>query len=199
MRSISVGIVFSALLVGACAGGTAPGGSGAPATPGAQPTDAAQPSAAGPQSAPPAQPGGSVATVVLTGGPDAGTYTGNAEPNCSQGLIGPEGWGVQYSTVDVDENGLGSVQIVSAAPGMEDHEDAFFDGVSFLMTVTIGPSLGENSRDYEVEVSDGDDASGTGSAQIQDNGSSAVIRATATTEDGVTMDVTINCASIVRA
>jgi hypothetical protein len=186
-------VLLTGVLVAACGGGSAPAGSAQPTAVPAQPSGVlVQPSAA------PVQPGGSVASVVLAGGPDAGTYSGNAEPNCSQGLIGPDGWGVQYSTTEVDDKGLGSVQIVSAAPGMEDHEDAFFDGVSFLMTVTIGPSLGESSRNYEVRVSDDDEATGTGSAQIQDNGATAVIHATGTTEDGVSMDVTINCSSIVR-
>lgn len=192
MRAPALALSAAFVIAAACGGGTTTPTGAAQPTGGVQPTSAGQPTSA------PVQPGGTVATVVLTGGPDAGTYTGNAEPNCSYGLIGPEGWGVQYSTVDVPDNGLGSVQIVSAAPGRESDEGAFFDGVSFLMTVTIGPSLGENSRDYEVRVSDDDEASGTGSAQVQDNTSTAVIHATGTTEDGVTMDVTINCPSLTR-
>jgi hypothetical protein len=44
----------------------------------------------------------------------------------------------------------------------------------------------------------GEDSSGTGSAQITDNGSTAVIVANATTEDGVGINATINCPTVVR-
>jgi hypothetical protein len=201
MRRASLQLLVMGVIIAACGGGSGPAGTSGPATQApVQPSGAPVQTSGQPiqPSAAPAQPGGTVASVVLVGGPDAGTYSGNAEPNCSHGLIGPEGWGVQYSTVDVDDNGLGSVQIVSAAPGRENDEGAFFAGVSFLMTVTIGPALGETSRDYEVRVSDDDEATGTGSAQIQDNGTTAVVRATGTTEDGVSIDVTINCTSVVR-
>jgi hypothetical protein len=135
---------------------------------------------------------------VLTGGPDAGTYSGNENPNCSKGLVGPDGWGTQYSTTAVDNKGLGSVQIVSAAPGKEDDDNAMMSGVSLLTTVTIGPSLAETSRDYEIRVSDDDQASGLGTAQVADSGTTATIHVTGTTEDGVGMDVTINCATVTR-
>jgi hypothetical protein len=145
-----------------------------------------------------------VATVTLTGGPDAGTYTAAADiaPNCSQGIIGPEGWGVQLSNFDAADNELGSIQLVSAAPGKADDEDAFFGGTEFLITITIGPALGETSRNYEVGVytdSADKETSGEGSAQITDNGTTAVIHATATTTDGVGIDATVNCPSVVRA
>ena len=150
-----------------------------------------------------AQPGGSVATVTLTGGADAGTYTAAADiaPNCSEGIIGPDGWGVQLSNFAAGDKELGSIQLVSAAPGMADDEGAFFGGTVFLITVTIGPALGESSRNYEVGVyTDGSDkvTSGDGSATVTDNGATAVIHATGTTADGVAIDATINCPSVVR-
>jgi hypothetical protein len=148
-------------------------------------------------------PGGAVATVTLTGGPDAGTYTAAADiaPNCSQGIIGPEGWGVQLSNFDAADNELGSIQLVAAAPGKADEPDAFFGGTEFLITVTIGPALGETSHNYEVGVytdAADKDTSGEGSAQVTDNGATAVIHATGTTADGVGIDATINCPSVVR-
>lgn len=150
------------------------------------------------------QPGGGVATVTLTGGPDAGTYTAAADiaPNCSQGIIGPEGWGVQLSNFAAADNELGSIQLVSAAPGRADDDGAFFGGTEFLITITIGAALGETSRNYEVGVytdSADKETSGEGSAQITDNGSTAVIHATGTTEDGVGIDATVNCPSVARS
>jgi hypothetical protein len=185
----------------ACGGTAAPtaipvGPTSAPTATGAAATPATGTSAP--------QPGGAVATVTLTGGPDAGTYTAAADiaPNCSQGIVGPEGWGVQLSSLDVGDKELGSIQLVAAAPGKADDENAFFKGTVFLLTVTIGPSLGESSRNYEIGVyTDASDkeTSGEGSAQVTDNGATAVIHATGTTADGVGIDATVNCPSVVRA
>jgi len=143
-----------------------------------------------------------VATVTLTGGADAGTYTASdLDPNCSIGLIGPGGWGVQLTNLTATDKELGSVQMVVAAPGKADDENAFFKGTEFLMTVTIGPSLGTDSRNYEVAVRTeqaDEESSGTGSADVADTGTTAVIHATGTTADGVGIDTTINCASVIR-
>ena len=184
----------------ACGGGTTnpsnPATAGTPAPTGVAGTPPASASAA-------PVPGGSVATVTLTGGPDAGTYTAPADiaPNCSEGIIGPDGWGVQLSNFAAADNELGSIQLVSAAPGKADDEGAFFGGTEFLITITIGAALGETSRNYEVGVyteSADKETSGEGSAQVTDNGATAVIHAIATTADGVGIDATVNCPSVVR-
>lgn len=194
MRAFAFASVLG--LAVACGGGTTvPSGTSAPTPTGGAVTP-------GVTGAP--QPGGSVATVILTGGPDAGTYSAAADiaPNCSQGIIGPEGWGVQLSNLVAADKELGSIQLVSAAPGKADDENAFFRGTEFLMTITIGPSLGATSRNYEVGVyteSSDKETSGEGSAQITDNGATAVIHATGTTADGVGIDATINCPSVVRS
>lgn len=196
MRSLLGGLVIVGFMVGACGGPGVPTASlpGAPATPpaGASPaTTPVQPPAAG---------AGTV-SVTLAGGPDAGTYTGSDNPNCSFGLIGPGGWGVQYSISEAAADQLSSLQVVSAAPGMADDEDAFFEGTEFLMTVTIGTLFAEGSREYEVAVrteAADEESSGTGSAQMTDNGSTAVLHATGTTADGVGIDATVNCPSVIR-
>ena len=103
--------------------------------------------------------------------------------------------------VDVGPNDLSSLQIVSAAPGMADDEDAFFQGTEFLMTVTSGDFLVDSKREYEVAVrteAADEESSGTGSATISDTGSSAVIHATGTTAEGVGIDATVNCPSVIR-
>ncbi len=178
------------------------------ATPAAPTTIAATPAVttAVPVTSPagPGLPGsGAVATVTLSGGPDAGTYTAASDlaPNCSLGLIGPGAWGVQLTNLVAADNELGSVQLVSAAPGMADDENATFKGTEFLIIVTIGPSLGTDSRNYEVAVrteAADQDSSGDGSAEVSDTGTTAVIHATGTTADGVAIDATINCPSVIR-
>jgi hypothetical protein len=139
--------------------------------------------------------------VVLTGGPDAGTYTGSDNPNCSTGLIGPNGWGVQYSIANAADNQMSSLQVIQAAPGKADDENAFFKGTEFSMTVTIGDIVAEGNRDYEIAVRTENaerESVGTGSAQIADAGATAVIHATGTTADGVAIDATVTCPSITR-
>ncbi len=193
MKSLSASVAVLAVILVACGGGPAatpqPGGQQTLA-PG-QPTQAPAP--------PPA--GGESVSVTLTGGPDAGTYTGTDNPNCSLGIIGPNGWGTQYSVADGPDNALSSLQLVSAAPGMADDEEAFFQGTEFLITVTIGTLFADSSRDYEVakytENAD-KDSTGTGSATVADTGSTAVIHATGTTADGVGIDATVNCPSVIR-
>jgi hypothetical protein len=167
-----------ALLLVACGGGPAqtaapPGVTQAPgvATP--------APGVATPAAPPPV--GGAVATVILTGGPDAGTYTGSENPNCSFGIVGEGIWGTQYSTATAGAGQLSSIQTIIPPAGSTDAE--------FSMTVTIGVLFEGN--DYGL-------TSETGSAQVTDGGATAVIHATGTTEDGVTMDVTINCPSVFR-
>lgn len=199
----SLALVAMAGLFLACGGGAAPTSTGPGPTLGSQATPSAGASAR-PSASVVAQPGGSVATVVLTGGPDAGTYTAAADiaPNCSEGVVGPDGWGVQLSSSVAADNELGSIQLVAAAPGKADDENAFFKGTEYLITITIGPSLGETSRNYEVGVytdSSDKETTGEGSAQVTDNGATAVIHATGTTADGVGIDATINCPSVVRA
>ncbi|HYI22257.1 MAG TPA: hypothetical protein VEX62_06435 [Candidatus Limnocylindrales bacterium] len=143
-------------------------------------------------------------TVVLTGGPDAGTYTSSdaaGGPNCSNGLIGPNGWGVQFSLTGIPDDQLSSLQMVIAGEGEEDSEDATFPGTVLLMTVTIGDFLTEGNRIYEVAVrtdESDDESSGEGSADVADNGTTAVITGTGTTADGVQIAATVNCPSIIR-
>jgi hypothetical protein len=166
-----------------------------------QPTPTGQPTLSGQPTpvVPPVEGEGSV-SVILSGGPDAGTYTANGVTNCSLGLIGPGAWGVQFSLLDnVTLAELSSLQIVSAAPGEEDDNNATFPGTKFLMTASIGPFLDPNRRDYEVKVKTrASESEGTGSATVNDTGTSAVIHATGTTADGVAIDATVNCPTVIR-
>ena len=117
-RSVIVVFALGAFLVGC-------GGSGGPATqaPGAPTSAPGQPTAGPaqpttgpaqptPGGAPAPAPGGTTVTVVLTDGPDAGTYTGSGDPGCAFGFMAecaihaekldhhPE-WSNVYKTVEV--------------------------------------------------------------------------------------------------
>src|SRR5687768_15564888 len=99
-------------VVAACGGGAV-----ATPVPGGQPTQPpgaatqapGQPTPAGPTQAPPPPVGGAVATVVITGGPDAGTYTGNGDPACSFGFLGAGVWGVVFGIDTATAGQLGGV------------------------------------------------------------------------------------------
>lgn len=136
-------------------------------------------------------------TVVLSGGPDAGSYSVEDDPNCTVGIIGPEGWGLQWSNPG-GSGKLSSIQLVSAAKGREDDPNAMFSGTVMLLSVGVGPLTGGNS--YEIDdKTDNSQDKGSGSVQVQDNGDTAVIHATGTTADGVGIDVTVSCPSVTRA
>ena len=140
--------------------------------------------------------GGDTVKVVLTGGADAGAYTGSDDPNCTIGLIGPQAWGVQWS-IQGGPKQLSSVQLVSAAPGKADDPNAMFQGTVMLLSIGIGPLLQGNTYEIDDKTDDSQDQ-GSGSVQVQDNGDTAVIHATGTTKDGVGVDATINCPSVSR-
>jgi hypothetical protein len=184
MRSLSV-LAFAAVFVLTACGGAAPAAS--------QAVTPTQPASGAPQSTPagaPVPPGSGTVSVTLMGGPDAGTYMGGENPNCSNGLIGEGAWGVQYSTDAAGAGQLSSLQLIAPPSG-----EVAMD-VTFQMTVTIGELFEGN--DYEVKMTEGD-SSGTGSAEVSDAGSTAVIHATGTTADGVGIDATVNCPSVIRA
>jgi hypothetical protein len=214
--SICVGIL--ALLAAACGGASAtkpptaapspaatigpavssratPAPTAAGATTAAAATEAA--GASGAAGASTAAEGGDVVRVVMTGGANPGTFTGGDDPHCTVGIIGPDGWGVQWSLPDATAGQLSSVQLVSAARGHEDDPKALFQGTSLLLTVGFGPIL--QATDYVIQHStDETQDKGAGSVEVQDNGDKAVIHATGTTADGVRIDALVNCPSVTR-
>ena len=176
------------------------GGGGSPAT--QRPSTAAAPSAAAASTAATAAPptaaataapvtvapateaapaGGTTLTVVLTGGPDAGSYTATDNPLCSSGIVGTGVWGAQFS-VDGAPGKVSVVQIVAPTAASDPDE-------KFSSLVGIGPLL--TSTNYRLD-------STNDQAQVTDNGSTAVIHVTGTTEDGVGVEVTVNCPGVLR-
>lgn len=129
------------------------------------------------------------AEVTLTGGDDAGTYSGSvSEAGCSRGASGAGSFGVQYST-DEDE-GLTSVQVV-----VYDREAAATGTDDFLVQVTIGPLFSDEGTTYEVEPLS-DDGEGSGTLTLDDGGGTAAVRIEAQTADGVDIEATVTCHSV---
>jgi hypothetical protein len=181
-------ILGSALLVGACSGAAAPSQSSAAPPAGNIDTSSTEPN-------PPAGGGAETVKVVITGGPDAGTYTTSADPLCSHNIFGKGGWGTQYSTADLTgDKDFTSLQLATWE-GDPDPEGMFSD-TKFLMSVTIGPMTG--GRTYDVKVmtdASGEESQGQGSATVQ-QGNPTVITATGTTANGEKIDATVTCPSV---
>jgi hypothetical protein len=210
VRRASLALVI-ALFVGACGAASTPSPSG-----GAQ--SASAPAASEPASAPASgetpsdgqsAPAGSTGTggggtgsetvrVVLTGGPDAGTYTTDADPLCTNGVIGENGWGVQYSTADLTgDKDFTSLQLVYYPDGPPGGE-AMFGDTPLLVTITIGALL-EGGRTYEIIDNAADDtqSKGEGTATVGE-GDPTVIEVSGTTDDDVQIEATITCPNVTR-
>ena len=135
---------------------------------------------------------------MLTGGPDEGTYTTDADPFCTNGVIGAGGWGVQYSTADLTgDDDFTSLQLVYYPDGPPEGE-AMFGDTPLLVMITIGPLL-EGGRSYEIvdKTADDSQSKGEGTATVGE-GDRPVIEISGTTDDGVEIEATINCPSVMR-
>jgi hypothetical protein len=192
-RALVAAAIAGSLALVACSSG---GGAATQAGGGASQAAGGTTSGAPSQAAAPAAGGGETVKVVLTGGPDAGTYTTNADPLCSHNIIGKNGWGVQYSTADkTGDKDFTSLQLVNWA-GDPDPEGMFSD-TKFLMTVGIGPLVAGRTYDIAVTTS-GSESKGSGSATIQE-GNPTVITATGTTAEGVKVEAHVTCPKITGA
>lgn len=199
---IKIVLLAAAVFIAACGGGataTPARTTGLPQATGAAPTVGSVPTQAAASLPPAPAPGGGTVTVTLSGGSEHdGTYTGSETPNCTADFIGEGTWGVQYSIATAGAADMSSYQLVYRD---EDTDDSgqMFEGVSLLTTVTIGPIVSADSTSYEIEVrTDGEESSGQGSVDITDNGATAVIHVVGTTADGVNIDATVNCPSVMR-
>ena len=188
MRRYSGALVLILILMTACGGGGAPTATpGGPTVPPGQPTPA---STAPPvATAPPA--GGTTVNVVLTGGGHPGTYTGTADPLCTNGFMGQGVWGTQYSVSEgIGPGQLSSVQLIYNPVGAQ-----------LQTSVGIGPifDTANGYTTYDITFQyEGHNDSGTGTVEVTDSGATAVLHVTGTTADGVGIDATINCPTVTR-
>ena len=184
MRTTLSSLIVMSALLAACGGGGGPAAT--PAPPGATNPPGQATVAPGAATPVPQPVGGAVVTATLTG-PDAGTYTGSGDPACSHGFLGADVWGVVYGNESSGAGQLGGVNIVAQAPAGSAR--------AFTVSVTIGPMLGGTLHTILFDPSSG----GAASIDITDSGSTAIIHATGPTIDGAgTVDVTVNCPSVIR-
>lgn len=125
-----------------------------------------------------------VVELTLEGGDDEGEYQGESdEGGCSRNPFGDEdggGFGVQFSTAEADVV-FSSLQLV-----IDNAEAAGSGGTDeFDTTITV------NDNEYRIDPAEGD---GTGEVQLEDaGGDDATITISGTTDDGVTVEATVEC------
>lgn len=123
--------------------------------------------------------------LVITGGPDAGTYHGvtPGSGGCSRNVFSDNSFGLQYSDGQAAD-GFTSLQVI-----VRDAADAAGDGtLDFVAIVQIGPMFDGTSYNVDPENDDGD-----GSVQLQDSGQTAVIVFDGFTADEVRLHATVTC------
>ena len=154
-------------------------------------TDTGAPAAAAPASSS-AEPAGGGATsmrVVLTGGPKPGSYDKqSADPTCTVGYAAAGGWGNAANDLD-DTSGLIGIDLVVPKP------EAAKSGTSdFMMTVYVDD---RNDPKNQFTINPPSDR-GSGTATIDDRGSTARVTVRGTTKEGVGVDATIECRQVLR-
>jgi len=132
--------------------------------------------------------------LAITGGPNAGTHEGSTDKGgCTYGFAGPGSWGNQFSLPkESDPKKLNSVQLV-----VPDAKKAAGGTSEFLLTVGFG-SLMKRAAEYTVDTRAGK-GKGSGKITVQDAGSTAKVLISATTADGVKIEGTIDCRSVMRS
>ena len=130
-------------------------------------------------------------SVTIAGGPNAGRHEASTDKGgCSAGLTGPGSWGNQLSNPkEKDGKKLNSVQL--EIPNAKQPNE-------FQLTVAFGPLMNRTAT-YTVDTRPKGKKAGSGSVTIDDRGSTATVKFAATTADGVKLDGTIDCKSVLRS
>lgn len=202
------GAALCCALLAACGGQTAP----TPAPAAGQATSAPAATVA-PATTTPAEPAQATATaqptsgfeglldnkgqtikLTLTGGQDAGSYEVTTKDGaCSYGLAEAASWGNQYSIATADPAAFSSLQLIAA------NVDPAGGTSQFMTTVSFGELFSASGRNYEINALSADEAgAGSGTVTVDDRGETATIRIQGETADGVGIDATIECLSVIR-
>ena len=132
--------------------------------------------------------------LVVTGGPHAGTYDVNMpDAGCSYGLAGQGAWGNQYSLDTADAKAFSSLQLI-----VPDTKDAADGTRQFLITAGFGPILSMTTYDVDTRPN-ANEKKGSGTLTVDDRGSTGKVTFNATTAEGVKLEGTIDCSTVMRA
>ncbi|MBK6568972.1 hypothetical protein [Candidatus Aalborgicola defluviihabitans] len=133
--------------------------------------------------------------LVVTGGPNAGTWDGSEERGgCSAGMTGPGSWGNQFSLPkEKDPAKFNSLQLI-----VPDAKKAASGTKEFLILFRFGPLIGKNTE-YNIETRPAEaKKKGSGSVTVDDRGATAKVSFNVTSGEGYKFEGTIDCKSIIR-
>jgi hypothetical protein len=130
-----------------------------------------------------------VVDLTITGGPNAGRHHATTERGgCSFGLLGKGWFGSQLSDPkNEDPKVLNSLRLIVPDPKKP---------AEFQLTAGFG-SAPSRGTVYGVDTHGGK-KSGSGTVEVEDKGSTAMVKFSATTKDGVKLEGTIDCKSVMR-
>jgi hypothetical protein len=132
--------------------------------------------------------------ITITGGQNPGKYQASSDKGgCSAGLAGPGSFGNQLSDPkNKDPKAFNSLQLV-----VPDAKKAASGTGEFMITVGFGPLM-SRSATYTVDTTKGK-KNGSGTVTVDDKGSTAKVKFSASTPEGVKLEGTIDCKSVTRA
>jgi len=189
LRSLCVSLSF-VLALGACSGSDPQATGGDTAAPAATTSAGGAATSAGADTAAAAETSAGSIHVTITGGAHAGTYDVAGTDGCSYNLAEKGAWGNQFSRDMEDPKQLSSVQMI-----VPDAQGAASGTDRFLVSVGFGPMLGGGTT-YTVDTRGG--AGGKGTVKVEDRTQTGTVTFDGTTADGVRLQGTIECGSVVR-
>lgn len=131
--------------------------------------------------------GGSTLRVAVTGGPHAGQYEKKHDtPTCSVGYAGKGAWGNAASDTD-DKEGLVGMDLI-----VGDTAAAFRGTNDFVATIYFDDRLDEKNQ-LEIEPKKG---KGSGTVKVERRGAKALVTVKGKTADGVSVDATVDCETV---
>lgn len=132
--------------------------------------------------------------LVVTGGPNAGTYDVTSDRGgCSYGLTGPGSWGNQLSNPkDKDPKKFNSLQLI-----VPDTKKAAVGTHDFFISIGFGPLMNRGAE-YKVETRASEaKKNGSGVVTVMDKGTTGKVTFDVTTSN-VNLKGTIDCKSVIR-
>jgi hypothetical protein len=134
--------------------------------------------------------------LVVTGGKHAGTYDAKSDdPTCSYGLAGPTAWGNQYSVTGKKLGEFSSLQLI-----VPDTKDAADGTDKFQLTVGFGDLIKPGYVEHNIDTKpDASKKTGSGTVTVQDHGKTGKVTFKGKTDDGVSLQGTIDCRQVIRA
>ncbi len=135
------------------------------------------------------------AHLVVTGGPNAGTYDAQTDKGgCPAGLTGAGSWGSQLSQPkEKDPAKFNSLQLI-----VPDAKQAAAGGKEFFILFRFGSIMGQNTA-YTVETRSTEaKKKGSGTVTVDDKGATGKVSFNVTSAEGYKFEGTIDCKTVMR-